>query len=247
MSSTWPKLTKPPVDVALFQIKYDLEGKGVDIFLPIENEILKVLPKRVENFTADISLPGTYPVIGQSLISSKTKRAGYTYHSIDQKQKLSLDENGITYTDENTYKGWDNFKMIVCNFLTILSQTLNSINVTRTSIRFINHFDFDLSEDPTDFFRTTIATTEDDVIPYASSKYGFKLLLNIDDNIYSIVNHNLDKRFDKYIYIFDIDVLDKGLFNYDIDLILSKIEALRTIKNTIFFGNLTDKTIERCK
>lgn len=44
----------------------------------------------------------------------------------------------------------------------------------------------------------------------------------------------------------DIDVLDSVDFIYDESLLEACLEKLREIKNTIFFENITTKTIELC-
>ena len=71
-------------------------------------------------------------------------------------------------------------------------------------------------------------------------------MLDIKEGVYSIVNQNLDKTPEKYLYIFDIDVLNKSNLIFDISSIQSVLRELREVKNDIFFSNVTDKIIELC-
>ncbi|MBR5018099.1 MAG: hypothetical protein IKX53_00500, partial [Bacteroidales bacterium] len=85
------------------------------------------------------------------------------------------------------------------------------------------------------------------VLPFPVTKYGFQVTLNVSDNAYSIVNQSLDKLNEKYIYIFDIDVLDKRNLLFETSEIGNVMEGLRMIKNQIFFGNVTEKTLDLCR
>jgi len=78
--------------------------------------------------------------------------------------------------------------------------------------------------------------------------YGFRLIMDIPKtDSYSIVNHNVENvRSNSYMYTFDIDVLDKQHLVYNEETISETMEALRKIKNEIFFSSVTLKTLELC-
>ena len=119
------------------------------------------------------------------------------------------------------------------------------VTVRRTSIRFINQFKFDEFGDPTVYFNTQIFSTEG-AMPYPIMRYGFRLTYDIEEGVYSIVNQNVEHLPEKFVYIFDIDVLNRNNLLYDVDSLAETMEALRSIKNTIFFKNVTEKTLETC-
>jgi uncharacterized protein (TIGR04255 family) len=128
---------------------------------------------------------------------------------------------------------------------------LQEILVKRISIRFINRFNFDFEEfsNPTDYFKTFISTSETEKQPLPLNSFGFRLTHQIpadNDDIYAIVNHKLEKTPNKFLYFFDIDVLERVNLIYDQTVLLEKLERLREIKNEIFFNNLTDKTLSLC-
>ena len=248
MEEKWPSLAKPPVVTAILQLIFDNGSVKVEDYLKYDNVLKRDFPKRNENIESSLSLsPATKITIGKAQVSgvTNTRRTGYVYFTTDQKEKLSLSESDITYTSEKPYEGWDIFKQAVLKILNILSPMMKNVTVRRTSIRFINQFKFDDFSDPSVYFNSQIASTEGGML-YPLMKYGFRLTYDIEEGIYSIVNQNADHLPDKYVYIFDIDVLNKNNLLYELNTIDETLEGLRTIKNRIFFGNITDKTLETC-
>lgn len=248
MEEKWPSLAKPPVVTAILQLIFDNGSVKVEDYLKYDNVLKRDFPKRNENIESSLSLsPATKITIGKAQVSgvTNTRRTGYVYFTTDQKEKLSLSESDITYTSEKPYEGWDIFKQTVLKILNILSPMMKNVTVRRTSIRFINQFKFDEFSDPSVYFNSQIASTEGGML-YPLMKYGFRLTYDIEEGIYSIVNQNADHLPDKYVYIFDIDVLNKNNLLYELNTIDETLEGLRTIKNRIFFGNITDKTLETC-
>lgn len=250
MDTKWKNLANPPVVTAIFQIKYDSGSIRLDDFLKFDTILKREFPQRRENIESSLSLaPSTRIPLGKAQVSgvTNTRRTGYVYFTTDQKEKVTLSESDITYTKESPYAGWDSFKDFVLKVLSTLSPVLEGITIQRTSIRFINQFSLTDFDDPTEYFNTQITSSAaENSMPYPVTKYGFRLTFDISEGIYSIVNQNVDQLTDKYIYIFDIDVLDRNNILFDIDTIAETLERLRDIKNNIFFGNLTNKTLELC-
>ncbi len=247
---TWQTLKKPPVVVALFQMKYSSPDLKLSDFLKFDHQLKYNLPIRRDNLQVGIDLGSSSIPLGVSKISgtSEAKIESYIYVSIDQKIKLELSENTITYINEQTYVGWESFKESTINTLMILSAILDKVQIMRTSIRFINRFVFEKFDNPEDYFKTLISSSEDGTLPFPLRQYGFKLLMDVPDtDIYSIVNQNVENiRTNSFIYTFDIDVLDKQFLLFDKETLSLNLEKLRNIKNEIFFNNITQKTLDLC-
>jgi len=250
MSKLWPTLEKPPVVVALFQIKYSSLGVKLNDFLRFDAQLKRDFPIRKNNIQVGIDLGGSSIQLGKSKISgtSDAKVNGYVYFSVDQKIKLELSEGTITYIDERPYQGWNNFKESTIRTLLDLSDILDKVEIIRTSIRFINRFEFENFDDPQVYFKTLISSSEDSQLPYPLRQYGFRLLMDVPNTeIYSIVNQNVENvRTNSYIYTFDIDVLDRKNLLFDKETLLENMERLRDVKNEIFFDNVTQKTLDLC-
>ncbi len=247
---TWKNLNNPPVVVALFQLKYNSSGLKLNDFLKYDVDLKRNFPIRRDNIQVGIDLGGSSIPLGVSKISgtSDAKIGSYVYFSVDQKIKLEISEGTITYIDERAYKGWDNFKESTLNSLMIIADILNKIEVVRTSIRFINRFTLDNFDKPQEYFKTLISSSEDNQLPYPLRQYGFRLLMDIpNSDVYSLVNQDVENiRSNCYVYTFDIDVLDRQHLLFDKETLSENMEILREIKNEIFFGNITQKTLDLC-
>lgn len=247
----WPNLVNPPVVVAICQIKFDEGCIKLDDFLRFEPNLRRYLPNKNNSIAASISITENTPIsIGKSKINgvSDARISSYQFFSADQKDKLDISTDGITYTSESVYTGWNNFKQTVIKYLDFFKPILESITIRRTSIRFINQFEFSEFEDPTEYFNTVISSTKEDILlPFPLMKYGFRLTLDVKEGVYSIINQNVDKKTDKFIYVFDIDVLNRNNLLYTSDAMGNTLDELRNIKNEIFFGNITKKTLALCE
>ena len=153
----------------------------------------------------------------------------------------------ITYVSEDQYLGWNSFKGNVLEFFSILERVFGQSEIQRTSIRFINRFSFPDFDKPEDYINTFISATGESQ-PYPLRQYGFRLLMDVpNSDTYSIVNHNVERVIDgKFLYTFDIDVLNNQKLLFSIDSIDNNLDSLREIKNNIFFNTLTDKTLSLC-
>ena len=248
MSERWPILSKPPVDIALFQLKFDMSDSTLAAFTNLEARIIADFPIRKQALATEFNFLDSKIPLGVSQVTgtSKTKVSGYLYLSADQKRKIEIKEGFFTFIEENPYLGWDHFTSNVNRFLRAFGEVFENHLITRISIRFINRFVLPDFENPLDYFKTTISTAEDGAIPYPVGQYAFNLMLPVSDSTYSIVKQEFDTVSDQVNYIFDIDVLNRSNLIFDIDLILSVLSDLRKIKNDVFFGNVTDKLLQLC-
>ncbi|HCF38116.1 MAG TPA: hypothetical protein DER56_03435 [Thermosipho africanus] len=247
---SWPNLNNPPVVAAIFQLKYVAKELSINSFLTLDSQIKNNLPHRSDNIHVGIDLGNSSIPLGVSSIHAKSdaKINSYVYSSEDKKTKLEITENSVTFIDESPYIGWSHFKESATKFFNILSEILNKTKIVRTSIRFINRFSFEKFDSPEEYFNTLISSTNDGELPYPVQQYGFKIIMVVpNSNIHSIVNQNVEVvPPSPFNYTFDIDVLDKDEYPFNIVIITEKSESLREIKNKIFFENITQKTIDLC-
>jgi len=250
MSTEWKRLNNPPVVAAIFQIKYERGCINVEDFLRYDSVVRKKLKVRADNMQSTFTVPKSTNIsLGKVQINGtqETHKIGFTYLSSDQKVKLSLAEDGITFTSEERYTGWEHFKSSALDFLDIYAPILSEHTILRTSIRFVNQFTFKDFEDPAEYFNTVISSaSQTNPVPYPLLKYGFRLTLDVEEGVYSIVNQNVNSIAGRYVCVFDIDVLNRNNIIFDKSSISDVLEHLRNVKNNIFFNNLTDKTLNLC-
>lgn len=248
MQKEWPALDKPPIILAIFQLKFSKALSG-DLEKMIRNDknMRKFLPIRKDNFHSNIGVQGT-PAPGVSMLKAKadTKINAYTYHNESNKKKLIIQNDSITFVDEEEYLGWELFKYDVEKCIELLNEQLKDCEVNRTSIRFINKFNIIDFGEPLEYFTQTIST--DSEISYPLNKFSYKLNFAIPDtDIVSTVNHALEPYADHKVYYYlDIDVLDHNRHTFDTQIISSALDSIRNVKNTIFFDTVKQKTIDLC-
>lgn len=245
----YPTLENPPVVVALAQVKFNLKDFKVKSVLEYDTSLKHKLPIRKGNIQVGLNFGDKTIPLGESRVSgiSNAEIGSYIYLSTNQKTKLEISEDTLTYIDEGSYVGWDKFIETALSLFNILSPLLENAEIQRTSIRFVNRFIFDEFNDPKTYFNALISST-DGSSPYPLRQYGFRMLMDVpNSDIYSIVNHNVENiQQDKYLYTFDIDVLDRQKLVFDINTMNHSFENLRSIKNKIFFDTITDKTMQLC-
>lgn len=246
-------LDNSPVATALLQIKYKSESADLMKALSDKHFLSYYFPIKRNNISLGLNLGNSSIPLGQAKLSaiSDAKIDSYLFTTTDQLMKLSISNDTITIIDENKYIGWESFKMKCLDILKIIAPQMNTTEIIRTSIRYVNRIELPDFNVPSDYIRTIITSvsSEPDSIPYPLRQYNMRLLMDIpNSDIYSIVNHNISPlQNNAYIYTFDIDVLDRQCLVFDIITISSCMDKLREIKNNIFFSNLTTKTLDLCK
>lgn len=242
----WPILNNPPVKLALFQLKFS--KISMKSFGEIDHVLKNKFPFRKDNIEVGINLNNTTIPLGKSKLSgeSDAKLKSYIYLTTDQKERVELLEDTATYVTELPYFGWNSFLNRVDEVLSVLSNVIGTVEIKRTSIRFVNRFLFDNFESPQEYFTTLISKQGESLYPL--SQYGFRIQYDIPQtNMYAIVNQSVENdTTNQYIYVLDIDVLDRQFLLFEKETILSNLAALRNVKNKIFFDSITEKTKALC-
>ena len=244
MTKKWLKLNKPPIILAVMEIKFQLtDNMEVHFLKKNDSNILQEYPIRSENFTGNINLPFPAPGISSAQVSSK--QIGYTYINKEKTRKFTISKENIVYTTEGLYLGWDVFKKQCLELINYYKHILKDSIIIRISIRFINRINFDQINSPLDYFNTTIAA-KDGVINYPIDLYSFKYVMHIPDtNIKVNVIQSLEEKNEsENNFVFDIDVLCHDIKTYDETDFSEVLEKLREIKNEVFFNNITEKTLK---
>lgn len=248
METTYPSLSKPPVVGAIFQIRYApnaFDIKSIETYSP---QLERRFPIKKKVVQVGVNIDSTKIPLGDSQLPATSTIGGYDFLSKDQRQKIAISKELFSYFDERPYAGWDTFKNEAFDSLSLLADILNKTEINRTSIRFINRFVFPEFDNPGEYFNALISATEHHDLIYPLRQYGFRLRMDVPEtDAYAIVNHNVEMvQEGKFLYTFDIDVLDCQRLAFDLGSLDEKIHQLRGIKNKIFFESVTQKTLELC-
>lgn len=241
MSNKWPKLKQAPVMVAIIEIRYDSPNEIDMAFIKkSDSTIRKEFPNRRENLSGNINMPT--PIIGEGTVRFTSKHEGFTYTTNDKERTIDIGKNRIGYTFHGEYNSWDSFKNDAIYYFDLFSFLLNTVKISRISIRFINDIKLKEINDPTEYFNTFISAKEDS-IEYPVDSFSFRYSMAIDKKTKVNVAHSLEEKIDKndiHDYILDIDVLS-FVENFNLTDLSQKLDELRNIKNDIFFKTLTKK------
>ena len=103
MNTKWRKLNNPPVVAAVFQIKYEKGSIKLDDFLKYDQIIRKSLKLRTDTLQSTLTVPKS-TTLGVGKVDVKgiqeTRNTGFTYFSSNQKKKLTITEEDITFVSE---------------------------------------------------------------------------------------------------------------------------------------------------
>jgi len=242
MTKTWENIERPPIVLAVMEVRFQPKSKfDVSFLKSNDSKLLEHYPKRSDNFSGNINLPAPNPGISTAQISSQ--QVGYTYINQDKTQKIAVTNEHIVFAMEGKYTGWEDFKREGLFVLSNFKHILDISTIHRTSVRIINKLSLPSSNPPEDYFNTLI-TARKDTIEDTIDSYFIKYTQRIPE--YSIRTNVIqsleDIEDDNFNFIFDIDVLSHEVIDYNVETIEAILIKIREIKNSIFFKNLTDKT-----
>jgi len=243
MKKNWPTLKKPPILLAVAELRFKLHEKFDVLDLKRNDmDLLKKYPTRVDNFTGNINMPG--PTAGLSTATIDSRQVGYIYTNADNSRKVIISLENIAYIQEGKYTDWASFKNEWSEIISHFSFILKGLNIERVSIRFINQFVVTEMTSPLDYFNTSISA-KDGVIKYPVDLYFYRYILRIPETMIRVIVANTLQEITNtnFTFIFDIDVLNDGHFKFDVKLLSDLMEDLREVKNETFFNNITEKTL----
>jgi uncharacterized protein (TIGR04255 family) len=243
MKKSWPTLKKPPILLAVAELRFRLHEKFDVLDLKRNDmDLFKKYPTRSDNFAGNINMPG--PTAGLSTATIDSRQVGYTYANADNSRKVIISKENLVYIQEGKYTDWTSFKNEWSEIVGHFSAILSGLQIERVSIRFINQFVVTEMTSPLDYFNTSISA-KDGVIKYPVDLYFFRYILRIPDTAIRVIVANTLQEITNtnFTFIFDIDVLNDEHFKFDIERLSNLMEDLREVKNETFFNNITEKTL----
>lgn len=248
MSRKWPTLEKPPIILAIFQVKFKKDmGGDISRMISNDHDIKMKFPLREHNIHSNLGIDGT-PAPGISTLTAKadTKITAYIYFTENKRKKLIVQGNSITFVNEEEYTKWADFLNEIKWCLEIFNSQLEESVIERTSLRFVNKFNIPDFNDPLDYFSQAISTDTDEIYPI--NKFSHRILYKIPDKeTTAIVNQAIEPIEENNVYYYlDVDALDHEKYSFDKNNTIRKVCDLRDVKNNIFFKTVKQKTIDLC-
>lgn len=140
------------------------------------------------------------------------------------------------------YRSWDDLRDYTKQLWTTFAAHADGKNATRLATRYVNKIEIPFGKPIDTYFKTTFVVPE--AISTGISGYFLRFMVPFEvAGCNAIVTQSLEAGAEGCI--FDIDVFSQDTQGFQADLIWSRLELLRELKNRIFFESLTKGAVER--
>lgn len=248
MSSLHPYLHKAPVIEAVLDIRttpaqlWD-EGSVSEKVRTEFGEDFDLENENTFSITVGIGQSNTYP--GNM---HENSWSGLRLTSKDKSEIIQVKRDTYVYSRLHPYTGWESFKEKSLKGWHGYRRVNPGHIIKRVGIRFINKIEFTGNELPVllNVYPVQVGQIERDITGY------------LQQNVYSYENGKYCSNFIQTVHppvdssgkpsiIIDIDVYTTDNVQPVENDIDSYMEKIRTLKNDLFFGAITDKLVERLK
>jgi uncharacterized protein (TIGR04255 family) len=167
--------------------------------------------------------------------------------SADRTKVVQATETGFTFNKLRPYEHWSRFRDEARQIWNEYAGIARPARATRMALRYINRIELPL---PFGDFKEFILTVPEVAPGVSQALDRFFMRLDIpypDVPALAIITLTMDTSvpiIDRVPIIFDIDVFRESEVDPGSEEIWDTLEALRTLKNQIFFSSLTDKAKE---
>lgn len=167
---------------------------------------------------------------------------GYIYKSEDEKNIAQFKKDGFTFSRLKPYTEWSAVSSEARELWELYSSKLDIKVITRIATRYINRLDIKLPIKEFDEY-ITAAPRLPESLPQETSQFFTRMVIHEGEITANIVQ-TLDKNPKPgYIgLILDIEVFEVNKAGFDKENMWLEFNKLRTLKDSIFFESITEKT-----
>jgi uncharacterized protein (TIGR04255 family) len=172
---------------------------------------------------------------------------GYRFENPDRGYVAQFQTNGFTFSKVGSYKDWMSFKQEAMTLWNIYKTGWSNISFKRVATRYINEIMIPLMENATIEYDEFVENGPKLPRQMGESleNYFSRLTIPIPDiDAHAIVILSLDAfRGNEAPIVLDIDVFKERTEELTENMVWEYLDRLREVKNKIFFGSITEKTI----
>lgn len=168
---------------------------------------------------------------------------GYRYESDDKTQVVQVRTNGFTFSKLERYTTWEDMKAEARRLWTVYADATSPEVITRVATRYINVMRIPLPIRDFEEYLTAPPQVPNN-LPQGINSYLTRIVLP-EPNLgaVGIITQALEKlEKESAPIVLDIDVFVGKHFDASSEEYWGCLEKLRTFKNQIFFGSITEKT-----
>ncbi len=173
---------------------------------------------------------------------------GYGFISKNKKQVLQVRRNGFTFSRLRPYETWGKLRDESKRLWNLFVDSLKPITIERVACRFINELTLEMPiklEEHITFSPLVIKG-----LPERLEKFLTRVVIpNEELSAKTIITQSFDgvDQEGKGVLMLDIDVFKEGSFAAESEDVWDILESFHDYKNQIFFGCITESTMEKYK
>jgi uncharacterized protein (TIGR04255 family) len=240
VASSGHRLKSPPIVEALIEIRalyaVPLELSHLDQF---RYKVADAYP------TCERQIEWTARVGAANNASTSTKEVGFILRSKDTKYVVQARIDGLRVSRLAPYNNWEDFLAETLRLWKIYVAVATPAAIARLGVRYINQIVLPTPLEPGAYFKTRPEVGQG--LQQAVGDFFFRVEIPVPPLTTVILTQMSDRRSSppgKTTLILDIDTFRVGQLAADSLSLPAELEALREIKNTYFYGSITEKVIE---
>lgn len=244
--ATQRHLPSAPIKEAII----DFRVKARRDFQPRDFERLKVdlstrFPQVAEQSTGTITFQLTPTGVQPPLVEQGGFK-GLVFHSQDKKLLAQFRIDGLTLNRLKPYTSWDELRPIAIELWGLYCSIARPEGVTRLALRFINEILLPSEKDPLSRYITMAPLVPAELPREVSAFFTRTTLHDRERDLAAHVSQAFGSNpASRLVYVLDIDAFREGAWTPSDPDIEATLEALRALKNLIFFNGLTETMLRQ--
>jgi uncharacterized protein (TIGR04255 family) len=242
--NTWPSLSKAPIVEGLIDIRVDrAAGVTFQVLKTACDELAADFPSRQERRMFVTQLNYSLAA-GASSSTTDDGPDGVILRSTDEKWVVQFRLDGFTISRLQPYGTWDELKGKALELWAKYVAAVRPVKIVRIASRFINRVQLPVGESFDKTFLTNFVIGPS--LPQSVAGYLLRVVIPFEEqDAIAIVTQSLDGNSTECIL--DLDAFSEqpeGISEHDM---WNRLDRLREVKNTLFFGSFTEAALERFK
>jgi uncharacterized protein (TIGR04255 family) len=193
----------------------------------------------------------TFQLTPAGVQPSTTEQGGFqglVFRSSDEKLLAQFRIDGFTLNRRKPYTSWEELRPIALDLWRLYCSVARPEGVNRLALRFINQLVLPVDAEETDFDRyLTMAPFLPPELPQIVSAFLTRTTIHDRDrglaaHVAQAFGSDSERRM---VYVLDIDAYREGAWTPSDPGVEATLDALREMKNLIFFSGLTETTLRQ--
>lgn len=235
----------PPIKEAIFTFHFN-ENIEEERLWGFRNSSFVTHEFKVNESIFSISITNQEKSKDKNPLVTSHNETGFTLRRNEESNNLvQVLPTRLSYHNFNKYAGWEEMCSDLKKIWSEFCAGVDDPSLSKISVRYINQLSLPFEED-----LGTYVTLLPSVPKGINANKNFFMQINVsslDDRLKGVITETIlpNKQNEKgNMFLIDITVSDEKFFECNDDSIWSALDSMREYKNDLFFGCITEKTIE---